>query len=87
MTSITEQAQHGLTKKFNIFINDTRYPVEAPTMTGRQLKELAGIAEENQLFLDAPGHGDDPQVFEDVPFELKSGMKFYDVPVGNLGYQ
>jgi len=87
MTSITEQAAHDLAKKFNIFVNDTRYVVHEPRMTGRQLKDLAGIAESNQLFLDAPGNGDDPQVFDDAPFKLRSGMKFYDVPVGNLGHQ
>jgi Multiubiquitin len=71
--------------KIEIFIANTKFDVKEPALTGRQLKALAGIAEANQLFLDVPGHGDDVQVFDDVPFELKSGMKFYDVPVGNLG--
>jgi hypothetical protein len=71
--------------KINIFINDDKYTAPKPVMTGAELKVLAGIAPENQLFEDAPGYHDDPQVFDDVPFKLKSGMKFYDVPVGNLG--
>lgn len=74
-------------KKIKIFINDDAYSVDQPTMTGSELKALAGIAPENQLFEDAPGHHDDPQVLDDSPFELKSGMKFYDVPAGNLGAQ
>lgn len=71
--------------KIAIFIDNTKFEATAPALTGRQLKALAGIAQANHLFLEVPGHGDDVQVFEDVPFELRSGMKFYDVPVGNLG--
>jgi hypothetical protein len=68
-----------------IFIDDTKFEVTEPALTGHQLKAMAHIAQTNHLFLDVPGHGDDVQVFDDVPFKLKSGMKFYDVPVGNLG--
>lgn len=71
--------------RIEIFINHVKFEVTNSALTARQLKALAGIAEANQLFLDVPGHGDDVQVFDDVPFKLKSGMKFYDVPVGNLG--
>lgn len=72
-------------KKFNISINDRKYVVEEPTMTGAQLKVLAAIAPANQLFLESHGHDDDLPVRDDVAIELKSGMKFYDVPIGNLG--
>lgn len=71
--------------KIKIFINEVKYKVTKGAMTGTQLKALADIAPENQLFLDAPGHQEDPQVFDDVLFKLKAGMEFYDVPVGNLG--
>jgi hypothetical protein len=72
-------------KKIKIFINEVKYKAPKPVMTGAELKALADIAVENQLFLDEPGHHDDPQIFDDEEFQLKSGMKFYDVPVGNLG--
>lgn len=71
--------------KIVIFIEDTKFEVTEPALTGCQLKRMAGIPQANHLFLDVPGHGDDVQVLDDVPFKLKSGMKFYDVPVGNLG--
>lgn len=74
-------------KKITIFINDTQFKVTENAMTGTQLKVLAAIPAENQLFEDAPGHHDDPQVLDEVPFKLKNGMKFYDVPVGNFGAQ
>jgi multiubiquitin len=72
-------------KKFNIFINDHKYVVDEDEMTGAQLKTLSGIASTNQLFLESHGHDDDLPIRDDEEIELKSGMKFYDVPVGNLG--
>ncbi|MCW2855442.1 MAG: hypothetical protein JWR52_1057 [Marmoricola sp.] len=75
----------NVVKKIKIFINEVEYKAPKPVMTGAELKALADIAVENQLFLDEPGHHDDPQIFDDEEFQLKSGMKFYDVPVGNLG--
>lgn len=76
---------HPPTHTINIFINDIKKVVRDDTMTGKELKELGGIPEANQLFLEVHGHGDDEPVFDDKPFKLKSGMRFYDVPVGNLG--
>lgn len=75
----------GTDKKVKIFINDHKYEAPKPVMTGAELKILAGIASDNQLFLDAPGNHDDPQILDQEQAHLKSGMKFYDVPVGNLG--
>lgn len=72
-------------RRVKIFINDEPYKAPKSEMTGAELKALADIPAENQLFEDAPGHHDDPQVLDDVPFKLKHGMKFYDVPVGNFG--
>jgi len=72
-------------KKLNIVVNDRKYVVDEDEMTGAQLKALAGIAPANQLFLESHGHDDDFPVRDDEEIELKSGMKFYDVPVGNLG--
>lgn len=80
-----DEAKKANKKKIKIFVNEVKYQVTKAAMTGTQLKALADIAPENQLFLDAPGDHEDPQVFDDVPFKLKAGMEFYDVPVGNLG--
>lgn len=71
--------------KFNIFINDTRYQATRPVMTGAELAELAGVPAGNQMFLEVHGPGDDRPISADEPVKLRSGMRFYDVPVGNLG--
>lgn len=73
------------TPTINIFINDTKYQVTERTMTGAQIAALAGIPAGNQIFLEVPGPGEDRPVGRDEPVELKSGMRFYDVPPGNLG--
>jgi hypothetical protein len=83
--SSTTAATLTKAKKVNIFINDHKYVVHEDEMTGAQLKALAGIASSNQLFLENHGNNDDLPVRDDEEIELKSGMKFYDVPVGNLG--
>lgn len=72
-------------KKFNIVINDKHYSVDEPEMTGAQLKALAGINPAYQLFREVHGTGDDLPVGDGQEVELHSGLKFYDVPPGNLG--
>jgi hypothetical protein len=69
----------------NIFINDTHYKVTERIMTGAQIAALGGVPEGNQIFLEVPGPGEDRPVGREEPIELKSGMRFYDVPAGNLG--
>ena len=81
--AVEQHDQHGVT--INIFINDVHYRVTEPTLTGAQLANLGGVPEGNQLFLEVPGPGDDRAVGREEPIELKSGMRFYDVPAGNLG--
>ena len=72
-------------KHVNIRINDAHRKVEAAELTGRGVAQLGGIPEGNQIFLEIPGPEDDIPIGPDEAVELKSGMRFYDVPVGNLG--
>lgn len=72
-------------RTINIVINDQHFRAPQPTMTGRALLGLAGIPDGNQLFLEVPGPGDDQPIGLDEPIDLRSGMRFYDVPVGNFG--
>ena len=85
MTETSTTAVEPHRQQIRIFINDTPYFAPERAMGGRQLLALAGLPADNQLFLDVPGHGDDLPIDPDVPFALKPGMKFYDVPVGTFG--
>ena len=69
----------------NIFINDEHFKIDSESLTGRELKELAGIPAANLLFRDLPGQQEDPPVRDDEPVDLKSGNRFYDMPQGNFG--
>jgi hypothetical protein len=72
-------------KKFTIFINDVRHQVEKSTMTGTELKQLGGVSAGNRLFLEEPGPKPDQPIGDAESVELKSGMKFYDLPPGVVG--
>lgn len=72
-------------KRIRIFVNDQPYFAPESAMTGQGLLAMAGLPAGNQLFLAVPGHGEDLPVDPNEPFELKPGMKFYDVPVGTFG--
>lgn len=75
-----------MTKRFtNILINNKHYKVEGTSATGAALKELANIAPQNLLFREAHGPGDDEQIADDKPVQLRNGDRFYDMPQGNFG--
>jgi hypothetical protein len=54
-------------------------------MTGRELLDLDNVPVGNQLFLEVPGPAPDRPIGDNEPVELRSGMRFDDVPVGNFG--
>jgi hypothetical protein len=81
----TVTSTEAVVEQINIFINNTHYRAPKPVMTGQEIAILGGVPAGNQLFLEVPGPGDDRPIGPDEPVELRSGMRFYDVPVGNLG--
>ncbi len=76
---------HRDSKVTHIFVNGTRFDVQNHVLTGHEILQLAGLPESNHLFLEVSGPGDDRQIGPDKKIELHNGMRFYDVPVGNLG--
>lgn len=69
--------------KLVIFINDDRYEVDDKTMTGAELKALAALPAEYQLFLEEKG--DDRQIRDDETVKLRKEMKFYSLPPATFG--
>lgn len=74
-------------KRINIFINDERYSAPREAMTGGQLKELGGVPAGNRLFLEKPGPAEDEPIGDEQLVELQSGMRFYDLPPMQVGYE
>jgi hypothetical protein len=68
-----------------IHINDKPYHVDRSELTGAEIKALGNIPPQNRLFREVPGPGDDVAIGDDETVELKSGQKFYDLPVGVHG--
>lgn len=68
-------------KKFVVHIDRKPYPVEGPTITAEQLRELppTDIGADYDLFLDVPGDEDDPVEAGEV-VKLREGMHFYSAP-------
>ncbi len=71
--------------KINIFINDEKFVAPKSSMTGGELKELGGIPSGNRLFLEKPGPHEDKPIGDEELVELRSGMRFYDLPPMSVG--
>lgn len=72
-------------RKVTIHINDKPYHLEASALSGAAIKALGSIPGENRLFREVPGPGDDISIGDDETVDLKSGYKFYDLPIGVHG--
>lgn len=71
--------------KFSIQIDGEQHFVEQSSMTGSDLKQVAGKDPQFQIFLE--GHGNDPdrQIGDAESIEIKSGLHFYTVPPATFG--
>ncbi len=74
-----------MAKKHTIFINDNQYQVEEDSLAGAAIKTLGGIPPANALFLEVPGPEPDGKIEDAETVELRSGMKFYDLPPTTRG--
>ncbi len=63
-----------------IEIDRKHYKAPRSTMTGAELKGLANIQGDYDLFFETPGPRDDIRLKDDEPFDFKAGSKFYSVP-------
>jgi hypothetical protein len=71
--------------KICIYINQHRHEVGSGQVTGTQLKALAAIPENNLLFREAHGPGDDEQIQDQTLVHVHDGDHLYDMPPGNFG--
>lgn len=63
----------------NIQIDRTHYKLESAAVTGQQLRELASIAGDRDLFRVVPG-GSDLKIEAGATVQLKSGDRFFTAP-------
>lgn len=77
---VNQSGSAGHPTEIPIQIDKRPYKAPRPAMTGLELKALAGITGDYDLWFETAGPADDIKVQDDRPFELKPGMHFYSVP-------
>lgn len=63
----------------NIQIDRVHYKVEVPSMTGAELRQLANVLPDRDLFRVVPG-GTDVKIGATDTVQLKSGDRFFTAP-------
>jgi len=66
--------------KWSIHIDKKQYFATVNPITGAELKSLANITGDFDLFKVVPGQGDDIKVADAEQVELKNGDHFYSIP-------
>lgn len=72
-------------QEFVIHIDDKEYKVDKSTMTGVELKALAGRDSTYQLFLERTGNEPDELIDDNKSVDIKNGEHFYTVPPATFG--
>jgi Multiubiquitin len=65
---------------FDIHIDRKPYQVSEKQMTGKQLRELAGLETDVHLYLEEIGDVEDEEIKDDKVVDLKPGQHFYSTP-------
>lgn len=77
----SQKADHGAhPTEIPIQIDHRPYKAPKPAMTGAELKALAGITGDYDIWYETPGPNDDVKVRDDASFELRTGAHFYSMP-------
>lgn len=67
-------------KRYVIHIDRKKYEVEDSRLTGAEIRRLAGLGEDVDLYLEEHGDEDDRPIADGDPVDLKNGMHFYSTP-------
>lgn len=71
-----------IARKIHIFVGKTKVEFETDQVTGRQIKEKAGVPLENDLAL--KDGGELILVTNDEVITIKNGQHFVDLPAGTI---
>jgi hypothetical protein len=77
----------NVTKKheFVIFVDAKRYVVDKSSMTGAEIKALAHIDAQYQLFLEEQGDRPDKAISDTEAVSIREDMHFYAIPAVTMG--
>jgi hypothetical protein len=77
-------------KQYRFFVDAKPYDTDKPSLTGAEVKAIAGITPTYQLFLEEEGETPDRAISDGEAIELKEGehtRHFYAVPPATFGNQ
>ena len=72
-------------REITIFIDAKKYKVTKTSMTGAEIKALAGIDAQYQLYLEETGDNPDKPLADTESLALKEDMHFYAIPPTTFG--
>jgi hypothetical protein len=75
MEKTTPHDQHPA--EIPIMIDGRPYKAPKTPMTGKELKDLAGVAADYDLWFETPGPADDEKLGDATPFPVRQGNHFY----------
>lgn len=79
---MNEHAQH----KYHFFVDDKKYETDQTGMSGLQIKTLASVPANYQLFLEAHGEHPDEAISDATTVSfVKEVKKLYSVPPATFG--
>lgn len=82
----SERHEEHKPHEFKIFIDAVAYTVTQTTMSGAQLKALAGKDAQYQLYLEEEGDRPDKPIADTESVTIREDMHFYAIPPATFGW-
>jgi hypothetical protein len=80
------QHEHGHAKTYHFFVDGRKYEVEQSSLTGADVKRIAGVNPTYQLYLEEEGDEPDQPIADSTGIDLSHGTKhFFAVPPATFG--
>ena len=73
--------------EFTIFIDAVKYIVNKTSLTGAEIKALARIDAQYQLFLEEQGDRPDKAIADNEAVAIRQDMHFYAIPPATMGWK
>jgi hypothetical protein len=72
-------------REYTIFIDARPYVVDKTSMTGAEIKALAHIDAQYQLYLEEQGDQPDKPIRDNEAVHIRNDMHFYAIPPATMG--
>ncbi len=67
-------------KEFVIHIDRKQFKVDRSPVTGAEIRQLAGLGPDVDLYLEETGDAEDRLIADDEPVDLRNGLHFFSTP-------